>query len=713
MTQPAAIAREPGEAARIARDIEVVRSTPTLRALGADVVGDAVRAGDLRVREVWRDEIVADGEALESDGEWIYLVQSGQVVVGLFDPDILADERAWSSGVGQDERQRKIRPQGPLIHLADQHLAVFGAGDLFNSRALAADRDRYAFFAPLPARLVAARPAWLGDAAAGSAGVAAAIGDAVRVARDRLAALPGARGEILDFYVRQGLSAASTLRVVQIDRCIECRECERACAERHGISRLTIPGPRLGRVGIAVTCRTCTDRRCVSVCNFDSIEYDDKLGEVLIRENSCTGCASCANACPYGAIRMVLLADPASARFLARLERSGALKSGPEAARREPAEHIASKCDHCIGHDDQACITRCPTGALIEVAPALLFSGAHGAALEAARLPPAAIRPPPVAAPGLPLPTRPFQAGVGARRASRLAGARAALLWGIGILGLLAAAAEIVLRKLAPQLSLQYRMLLADGLEPDLARFRVGYLAGSSLSLSLAYAGSGLMLVALLFPLYKRWRPLGRLGSGGAWFDLHVMGGTIGPLYIVLHSAFHLINWVAIALWAFAAVVASGVVGRYLLTRLPDRFPGKSLSAVDHESEMARIGEAWPAALAAAQGEVARYRRFARPGGESRSGFTAALGWIAADDLRRSLAWLGRRARLARGGAPRAIRRGLRRRIARIIAAERHAALTARCAAFLRVWLRIHILFTALAVIVSLAHVVTAMTFSM
>jgi Fe-S-cluster-containing hydrogenase component 2 len=698
-------------------DLAAVRAIGALRSLDDRVLRQAMQAGHLRVRDVWRDEIVADGEAIESDGEWVHLVASGQVVVALFDPDVLADERAWSAGVGEDERRHKIRPQGPLIHLADRHLAVFGPGDLFNSRAVAADPQRCAFFAALPGQLVAARPQWLGDAAARDPSLAAALGDALAASRARLSALPGARGEILDFYVRQGLSAAGTLRVVQIDRCIECRRCEEACADRHGISRLTIPGPRLGLVGFAVTCRTCADRRCLDVCNFDSIEYDDRLGEVLIRESSCTGCASCANACPYGAIQMVRLADRASERFRARLERRGSLRAGPDAARREPAEQIASKCDHCIGHADQACIVSCPTGALIEIAPPAVFAGAHGTGVPAQR-PHSAGAPPLVrmaAAPRtpVPLPTAAFEAGMGARGRRILARTRAAALWTTALAGLLAAAGEIFLRKVAPTLSLQYWTLRGEGMEPALARFRVGYLAGSDLSLALGLAGSGLMLAALLYPLHRRLRALRRFGSGSAWFDLHVVGGALGPLYIVLHSAFHLYNWVAIGVWAFAAVFASGVIGRYLLTRLPDRFPGQSFAARGHEREIDRVAGAWPALAAAAAMEVERYRLFARQPAGRQPGFAAALLWIAADDLRRPLVWFGRRSRLQRAGGPSAVRRALARQVARVIQAERRVGMAARCAPFLRVWLRIHLLFTAVAVIVSLVHITWAFRFSM
>ena len=662
-----------------------------------DELAAALADGHVRVSEVWRDRMVVDRDQLEAEGEWIYLVQEGQVIAGLFDPDLLTDEREWSAALDDGAHRRKIRPQGPLIHLAEQHLALFGPGDLFNSRALAVDRDRYAFFASRPTRLVAARPEWLGAAAARHPALERALAAAVGAARAVLAALPGAGAEVLDFVVRQGLSVASTLRVVQVDRCIECGECERACRDRHGVSRLTIPGPRLGQLGFAVTCRTCIDQRCLGVCNFDSIEFDGAAGEVVIRESSCTGCASCATACPYGAIRMIPLADPAHAGYRARLAASGALAAGGDAPRGESIDQIASKCDHCAGHGDQACITQCPTGALLEVAPAALVPLLSGRAA------------------GGPAPARmaaPFEDGLAPR--VRRAGTRArraavAALWAVTVAGLVAAGGEIALRWFAPERSLQYAELLAQGLDPALARFNVSYLAGSGLSRWLGYAGTALLVLSLVHPLRKRVRLLRRLGSGSICFDLHVLGGTLGPLYVLLHSAFHVYNWVAIALWSFAAVTLSGAVGRYLLTRLVNRFPGHGTEAGGHEREMTRVGSAWPGALGAARAELGRYRRVARPPGPV--GLISALGWIMADDLRRPLAWLRLRVRLAR--APRRVRRRLAHHLGRAMSLERRAALTARSAPFLRVWLPVHLLFTAVAVVVSIAHIVAALSFSM
>src|SRR5207249_1601596 len=79
------------------------------------------------------------------------------------------------------------------------------------------------------------------------------------------------RGEILDFYVREGFEYAQAIKVIQADKCIDCDQCVIACEERHGIARIERFGPKLGMVQFTLNCRTCVDARCIDPCNFDAI----------------------------------------------------------------------------------------------------------------------------------------------------------------------------------------------------------------------------------------------------------------------------------------------------------------------------------------------------------------------------------------------------------------------------------------------------------
>src|SRR5687767_124459 len=59
--------------------------------------------------------------------------------------------------------------------------------------------------------------------------------------------------------------------------------------------------------------------------------------------------------------------------FKERLDKKSALASGAGAGRVARARRIANKCDHCAAYGDQACVSACPTGSLIEVDTYALF----------------------------------------------------------------------------------------------------------------------------------------------------------------------------------------------------------------------------------------------------------------------------------------------------------------------------------------------------
>jgi hypothetical protein len=85
----------------------------------------------------------------------------------------------------------------------------------------------------------------------------------------------------------------------------------------------------------------------------------------------------------------------------------------------------------------------------------------------------------------------------------------------------------------------------------------------------LGIAGGSLMLLLLLYPLRKRIRALRALGTVGFWFRTHMILGIVGPTLALLHANFHFgsINS-NVALAAMLVVAISGVVGRYLYSKI-------------------------------------------------------------------------------------------------------------------------------------------------
>ncbi len=81
--------------------------------------------------------------------------------------------------------------------------------------------------------------------------------------------------------------------------------------------------------------------------------------------------------------------------------------------------------------------------------------------------------------------------------------------------------------------------------------------------------GASLMLSLLLYPARKHMKLLQAWGTVSGWFLWHMMLGIIGPALIVVHSGFAMTSRNGtVAMLSMLLVVASGIVGRYVYSRL-------------------------------------------------------------------------------------------------------------------------------------------------
>ena len=85
----------------------------------------------------------------------------------------------------------------------------------------------------------------------------------------------------------------------------------------------------------------------------------------------------------------------------------------------------------------------------------------------------------------------------------------------------------------------------------------------------LGITGGVMILLLLFYPLRKRLRSLRALGRVPSWFRGHMIFGIIGPSLIIVHSNWHLYSLNAtVAMAAMLTVVASGIIGRYLYSKV-------------------------------------------------------------------------------------------------------------------------------------------------
>ena len=124
--------------------------------------------------------------------------------------------------------------------------------------------------------------------------------------------------------------------ILDMDLCIGCRSCAAACFYGHKDMPIVNHGA-IRQATVPVICRQCEEPACVDACPSEAMHRNERgiVRRALFR---CTGCRSCALACPFGVITP------------------------------EPARGQIAKCDLCedwvsVGRPPR-CVATCTTGAL-------------------------------------------------------------------------------------------------------------------------------------------------------------------------------------------------------------------------------------------------------------------------------------------------------------------------------------------------------------
>jgi len=96
---------------------------------------------------------------------------------------------------------------------------------------------------------------------------------------------------------------------------------------------------------------------------------------------------------------------------------------------------------------------------------------------------------------------------------------------------------------------------------------------------SLGIIGSFLMLVGVgTYMLRKRISRFSRIGVLKYWLEFHIFLCTLGPIFVLFHTAFKFGGLVAVSFWSMVAVVLSGVIGRYIYLQIPRTIEGKEMN---------------------------------------------------------------------------------------------------------------------------------------
>ncbi len=121
--------------------------------------------------------------------------------------------------------------------------------------------------------------------------------------------------------------------------------------------------------------------------------------------------------------------------------------------------------------------------------------------------------------------------------------------------------------------------------------------------LTFAAYGTTLFVLNLGYLIRKRLINIRWLGSLRIWMSLHAITGIVGGAVIVLHTAFAPSSALGVlALVALAITVASGIIGRYLYSKVPRSLEGRELEigqvrerlqAERHQLEAIGVSAAW------------------------------------------------------------------------------------------------------------------------
>ena len=98
--------------------------------------------------------------------------------------------------------------------------------------------------------------------------------------------------------------------IVLVDggKCTGCRTCQLLCSFRFQQAYSNSDGAiRINKfeplcLNVPVLCEHCVNPECVAACPTEALRKDSETGMVMVQNENCTGCMTCVEACPMGAI---------------------------------------------------------------------------------------------------------------------------------------------------------------------------------------------------------------------------------------------------------------------------------------------------------------------------------------------------------------------------------------------------------------------------
>jgi len=216
-----------------------------------------------------------------------------------------------------------------------------------------------------------------------------------------------------------------------------------------------------------------------------------------------------------------------------------------------------------------------------------------------------------------------------------------------------------------------------------------------------------MFLTLYMYPLRRRFRVLAFTGPLNRWLDVHIVLGLLVPLFGAVHASWRFKGLIGLGYLAMLLVSLSGIIGRYLYTRIPRGRSGLELTRDEIER---RRKELLQQVVSATGIDVAHLESALQPKTETRSsGIRATISALIANDFVR---WrLSRRLRrewrkaVGRRGDSGALREVLRL-VRREIALSQQARMLDATQRVFRLWHVAHRPFAATAFAAVVIHVI-------
>jgi thioredoxin reductase/Pyruvate/2-oxoacid:ferredoxin oxidoreductase delta subunit len=117
---------------------------------------------------------------------------------------------------------------------------------------------------------------------------------------------------------------------------------------------------------------------------------------------------------------------------------------------------------------------------------------------------------------------------------------------------------------------------------------------GRGVGLAFGFAAAALVVLNLAYLLRRAARRGFRFGSLRSWMSVHVATGILAFLCAVLHAAMAPRDTAGgHALWALAALIATGAVGRYFYAWVPRAANGRELHLSEVKAELSSLAAEW------------------------------------------------------------------------------------------------------------------------